>query len=85
MIELFNIIYLLGLAVLWTYSEYGILFRRYIGFKEEEYDNYSPNKRFIHRGLYCGYCSSFWIALLVSFNFKTAVIVSLFAFILEKF
>jgi len=73
-----------GLSVLFNVSEPAIYFKRFIGFKEENYDSYTPLKRFIHRGLHCLFCSALWVTLLASQSFTTAVIVATIAYLYDN-
>jgi len=80
-------IYILGLiclAVLFNTAEPILLLKRRIGFKEEDYDNYSKFKKFVHRGIYCCMCSGFWIGLILSGNIFTASIISIGSELINK-
>jgi len=72
-------IYILALAcfnVLFIVAEPIIIIKRAIGFKEEDFDQYRPSKRFIHKLLHCCLCSGFWISLIISHNIFIAAIAS---------
>lgn len=72
-------IYILALAclnVLFIVAEPILLMKRYIGFKEEEFDSYGPSKRFVHKMIYCCLCSGFWISLAISQSIFIAAIAS---------
>lgn len=72
-------IYILALAclnVLFIVAEPIILLRRYVGFREEEFDSYKPLKRFFHKLVHCCLCSGFWISLILSQNIFIAAIAS---------
>jgi hypothetical protein len=74
----------LGAGLLWTRSEPTILLRRWLGWREEDYDTYSEIKRFIHRGLNCLPCSTFWLTLLVTGN-PLAMLAGLpFAYLMDR-
>lgn len=70
------IIALACLNVLFIVAEPIVLLKRYIGFKEEEFDAYTPSKRFIHKMIYCCLCSGFWLSLIISHNIFIAAIAS---------
>lgn len=77
---------LLGLicvSVLFQAAEPILLIKR-LAFKEEEYDTYSKEKRFIHRGLYCALCSGFWIGFIFTLDPIAASIVSIGSELLWK-
>jgi hypothetical protein len=72
-------IYILALScfnILFIAAEPIILLKRYIGFREEEFDTYKPLKRFLHKMIYCCLCSGFWISLIISHNIFMAAIAS---------
>jgi hypothetical protein len=69
-----EIIGLACISILFVSSEPLILLKRYIGFKEEEYDNWGDKKRFIFRMLTCALCSGFWIGLITMSIYKAAII-----------
>lgn len=77
-------LFYLGLSVLFIYAEPMIELKRFLEFKEEEYMNYGKVKQWLHKLIHCLFCSSFWITLIISFNFELSVIVSLLAYILEN-
>jgi hypothetical protein len=81
---LINLLFYIGLSLLWINAEPMIYLKRFLGFKEEEYDTYKPFKRFIHRGIHCLFCSSFWLTLIVSQSFYMAVIVSGIAWFIDN-
>jgi len=73
-------IYIIALAclnVLFIVAEPILLLKRYIGFKEEEFDTYTPLKRFFHKLLYCCLCSGWWLSLIISQNIFIAAIASI--------
>lgn len=84
MMILINLLFYLGLSILWIYAEPMIHFKRFIGFKEEDYDTYSSYKRAVHRLITCLTCSAFWITLIVSQSFYIAVIVSGIAWFIDN-
>lgn len=81
---IYNIILWASIGVLLQDAEPIIMIKRYIGFKEEDYDHYSKEKRYIHRLIYCALCLTFWITLLGTFNLELAVISSVLAAAIQK-
>lgn len=79
-----NIMFYLGLTLLFVHSEPMIIIKRKLGFKEEEIEVYGVLKSFLTKLVYCDWCSSFWISLILSFDFKIAVITSLFMYLINK-
>jgi len=79
-----NLLGLICLSVLFNTAEPILLLKRRIGFKEEDYDTYSNNKKFFHRGLYCTMCSGFWIGLILTGNIFTASIISIGSELINK-
>jgi len=71
-------------GVLLQCAEPIILIKRWFGFKEEEYDRYSKEKRFFHRMLYCAMCLTFWVGLIVTWDLATSIIGSVAAALLYK-
>lgn len=72
------------LGVLLQVAEPILMIKRYFGFKEEEYEEYSSRKRFIHRLFYCAKCLTFWVALICTWNIQVAIISSILAGLIEK-
>lgn len=70
------IIALACLNVLFMTAEPIIILKRAIGFKEENFDQYKPTKRFFHKLLYCCLCTGFWLSLIISQNIFIAAIAS---------
>ena len=79
-----EIIGLACISILFVSSEPLIILKRYIGFKEEEYDNWGDKKRFIFRMMTCAMCSGFWIGLLTLSLYKAAIISILAELIYKK-
>lgn len=75
---------LICIGVLLQCAEPIILIKRAMGFKEEEYDTYSKEWRFVHRLLYCAMCLTFWVALFWTWNLEIAAISSVGAALLHK-
>jgi hypothetical protein len=72
------------LTILFVASEPLIILKRYIGFKEEEYDNWDNKKRFIFRLITCALCSGFWIGIISLSIYKAAIISVLSELIYKK-
>lgn len=81
---LLDLVFYFGCALAFVHAEPIILLKIKLGFDEDNYDSYNKYKQFIHRLIYCLYCSSFWITLILSLNFKIAIIVSVMAFIWDN-
>lgn len=80
-----DILFYTGLSLLWTNAEPLIYLKRFFGFKEETYDDYqSKIKQFIHRLIYCTYCSSFWITLICTQSLTVTILVTLCIYIIEN-
>lgn len=71
-------------GVLLQCAEPIIHIKRVFGFKEEEYDSYSKEKRFFHRMLYCAMCLTFWVGLALTWNIGTTIIGSVLAAYIYK-
>ncbi len=69
-----TIIGLICLTHLFIVAEPSILIKRWLGFREEEYDKMTPTKRFIHKLITCHLCSGFWIGLLTGNLFIAAIV-----------
>jgi len=65
------------ISVLFVVAEPMIMIKRYLGFKEEEYDNLSKNKRMLFRLLTCAMCISFWIGFIYTLSLYKASIISI--------
>jgi hypothetical protein len=72
------------LGVLLQVAEPILLIKREFGFKEEEYDEYSKWRKFLHRLLYCAKCLTFWVALSFTWDIQVAIISSILAGLIEK-
>ena len=72
------------IGVLLQEAEPIIILKRYIGFKEELYDEWGTLKRFLHRLLNCAMCLTFWVTLIGTFNLDVAIISSVLAQIIHK-
>ena len=80
--DIINILFIVGLALLITRSKPIILLKRYIGLKEERYDDWNDIKKFLYELSTCMWCLSFWIGLI--YGFKIAVISSLISFLIDE-
>jgi hypothetical protein len=78
------LVYHFGIILIWIDAEPMIILKELAGFKEEDYDNYGKIKAFIHRLIYCGFCSGFWITLLITQKLETAVIISTFYYMWDN-
>jgi hypothetical protein len=81
---IFNIIAIACIGVLLQIAEPIIYIKRWLDFKEEEYDSYSKFKKFVHRLLYCVTCLSFWVSYFITFDVYMASIISILATLLNK-
>ena len=72
-----QILGIIAINILLQVAEPILLIKRWLGFKEEEYDRYTEKWRFIHRLLYCCACLGFWVALAISWNIYIAAICSI--------
>jgi len=79
-----EVLYYLGLSAIWVWSEPTILLRAYFNLSEEAYEYMNNTTRFIYRAITCLPCSSFWITLMISGEFKLSVIVTLSAYLLDR-
>ena len=79
---LIDILFVVGLALLITRSKPIILLKRYIGLKEERYDDWNDIKKFLYELSTCMWCLSLWIGLI--YGFKVAVISSLISFLIDE-
>jgi len=81
---IYTILLWTSIGVLLQDAEPIIMIKRYIGFKEEDYDTYTKEKRYIHRLIYCATCLTFWITLIGTFNPTLAAISSVMAGLIQK-
>ena len=72
------------IGVLLQEAEPIIMIKRYIGFREEEYDHWTKEKQYIHRLLHCALCLTFWITLIGTLNITVSIISSVLAALLHK-
>lgn len=82
--EYYQIIMLACAGVLLQCAEPIILIKRWLGFREEEYDSYSKQKRFFHRLLYCAMCLTFWVGLAFTWDLGISIVGSVLAAWLYK-
>ena len=78
-----TIIFIACLGTIWVYSKPTIMLRRWVGFKEEEYDAQSKIKQFFHELLNCSWCITFWIGI-ITLDIQTMVISAVVANAIEK-
>lgn len=86
-----NILFVSGLALLLTRSKPVILIRRFLGLKEENYDNWGELGKFLYDLISCAFCLSFHIGMIYGLtittlfiSFKIAVISSLISFLIDE-
>jgi hypothetical protein len=79
-----EIIGLSCIGVLFVVSEPMIILKRYIGFKEEEYDNWSNKKRMLFKLITCAMCSSFWIGSIITLSLLKGAIIGILAELIYK-
>jgi hypothetical protein len=72
------------LGYLLTVAEPMIFLKRFLGFKEEYYDEYSRIKQFFFRLLSCPMCFTFWFSLITSQSLYIGAIAAIIAMIIEK-
>lgn len=90
-IEIFQIIFYLGLTTLFVESEPIILLKRLIGLKEEKI-GYNKYYDFICKLVYCNWCSSVYISFILSYtssqnifhSFQIMAITSFIMWVIEK-
>lgn len=83
---------IISISYLFIHSEPLILLKRYLGFKEERYDEFSKIKRFFYKLITCWMCSAFWIGIFlnifIGYNLyeiiSIAAIASFLSSIIEK-
>lgn len=71
-------------GVLLQCAEPIIHMKRLLGFREEEYDSYSKEKRFFHRMLYCAMCLTFWLSLAITWDLGISAVASVLAAYIHK-
>jgi len=59
-----EILIIISISYLFIHAEPMILLKRWFGFKDEKYDDFSKSKKFIHRLINCWMCSTFWIGII---------------------
>lgn len=80
--DIINILFVVGLSLLAARSKPIILLKRYIGLKEERYDDWNDIKKFLYELSTCMWCLSLWIGLI--YGIKVAVISSLISFLIDE-
>ena len=71
-------------GVLLQCAEPIIHIKRWMGFREEQYDTYTSAKRFFHRMLYCAMCLTFWVGLALTWDIAIAIVGSVAAAYIHK-
>ena len=66
MIEILTAVSISCISILFVVAEPIILFKRWIGFKEENYGEYNKITQFVYRLINCCMCSGFLIGLLLA-------------------
>jgi hypothetical protein len=61
-----QILTIISISYLFIHAEPMILLKRWVGFQDEQYDNFSKSKKFIHKLINCWMCSTFWIGIIYS-------------------
>ena len=84
MIDLITILGITCLGILFVEAEPLVKIKRLLGFKDEEYFDYSETKKFFYRMITCVMCSTFWIGLIISGNIYVAAITSILGDITYK-
>lgn len=67
------------LSVLFVVAEPMIILKRKFGFREEDYEDWSYNKRLLFRLITCALCSGFWLGAIITLNIYKAAIISILA------
>lgn len=80
----FNIISIACISFLFIAAEPIILLKRFMGFKEEMYLEYSKAKQFFYRMITCCLCSGFWIGLILTLSISQASIIAVIAELIYK-
>lgn len=78
-----TIITIASIGTLFVYSKPTIMIRRYLGFKEEEFDTYSKIKQFFYELITCNWCSTFWLAA-YTMDISTMAVAAIVANAIEK-
>ena len=80
----FNIIAIAAITYLFIESEPLILIKRFLGFKEENYNEYGKVKAFIYRLITCALCSGFYIGLIWTHSLQQSALISIVAEIITR-
>ena len=81
---IWTILWISCLGILSVHAEPAILFKRWLGFREEDICGVYKFHDFITKLLYCTMCSSFWIALIITWSLPMACVISIVANIIDK-
>jgi len=63
--DIINLMFVIGLSILITRSKPIILLKRYVGIKDEEFDDYNKPKQLFIELISCCLCLSFWIGFIL--------------------
>jgi hypothetical protein len=78
------IIKIAALSFLFVTAEPLILFKRFLGFREEDYMKYGKVKAFISRLINCCLCSGFWLGLILTGSMYDAALISIISELIYK-
>ena len=78
------ILYTACLSFLFVTAEPLILFKRFCGFRDEDYMQFGKVKAFIYRLINCCLCSGFWIGLILTGSILQAAMVAVVAEFIYK-
>ena len=81
--DIINIMFVIGLSIILTRSKPVIMAKRYIGIKDEEFDDYNKYKQLFIELISCMWCLGFWIGFIL-YGFKIGVISSGLAFLIDE-
>ena len=81
---IYQLIWVSCLTILFINAEPIILFKRWLGFREEDICGVYPVKDFFTKLLYCAMCSGFWIGLIFTLNLPQAFIISILSELIDK-
>ena len=81
--DIINLMFVIGLSILITRSKPIILLKRYVGIKDEEFDDYNKPKQLFIELISCCWCLSFWIGFIL-YGFKIGVISSGISFLIDE-
>jgi len=79
-----KILCLCSITTILVESEPIILLKRYFGFKEELIENYNRFKKFICKLIYCNWCLSFWVSLIITQDIKITLVTTFIMWFIES-